>query len=467
MRRAKPLAGLAAMFIWAVAGSPTFALIEVGEGNAPIDDPGWPKGAAAVFNHGARVSWWEGPPFGGGQWTGEFRGDAKALNLALANFAKIDGDVKRLVVHDGIGRKAFSGIQEELKPEDRVDWTFAVWQPEHWKRMREMPPDLQPSNLVEFDSPPLIIHAYTGGRVKWTNVVVPNGIEVVDERQTAHGFTAADGAVFEGRIFDLADERPIAARIELQRLEQGNRPTVVQAVDADEEGRWLIKNAPVGWLQIVASADGYVPRIVAKVQLDGQAGWREYMSGLSRPGVVTGIVADESAQPIEGVEVRLIHVTGTDGKPYAMPEYAATTNAQGRFRIDQAPIGSARISLRKPGYCVDGLGRTTPTPGSVVLMMKRAAQLRVTVDFSKMQRPDEYVITIEPEGGSEVGRWGGSGQIDAANQITYSNVPPGRYVLRGLPNPARENEITKPQLVELRGGEEIDVTLDPMEREQR
>src|SRR6516165_9384394 len=80
-----------------------FALITGGEGNSPIKDPGWPKGAAAIFNAQSRIAWWEGPPFGGGEWHSECRGDAKALNDILAGFAKIDVKNRRVIVHDGVG----------------------------------------------------------------------------------------------------------------------------------------------------------------------------------------------------------------------------------------------------------------------------------------------------------------------------------------------------------------------------
>src|ERR1051326_6722675 len=83
-----------------VAGSPgpAFALIMGGEGNKPISDPGWPKGAEAIFNVKARIAYWEGPPLGGGQWHAECRGDAKALNAVLADFAKVDVKEKRIVL---------------------------------------------------------------------------------------------------------------------------------------------------------------------------------------------------------------------------------------------------------------------------------------------------------------------------------------------------------------------------------
>src|SRR5439155_24817830 len=79
------------------------ALITGGTGNKPLGDPGWPTGAAAIFNTEARVDWWEGPPLGGGQWHAECCGDAKALNAILEDFAKLEVKSKRVVVHDGVG----------------------------------------------------------------------------------------------------------------------------------------------------------------------------------------------------------------------------------------------------------------------------------------------------------------------------------------------------------------------------
>ncbi len=90
-----------------LAAAPTreaAALITGGEGNKPISDPGWPKGAAAIFNHPSRIAWWEGPPFGGGQWHSESRGDARTLTAILTTFSKMDAKTKRVVVHDGVGQ---------------------------------------------------------------------------------------------------------------------------------------------------------------------------------------------------------------------------------------------------------------------------------------------------------------------------------------------------------------------------
>src|SRR6516164_3024778 len=94
------------------------ALIQGGEGNTPLPDPGWPKGAAAIFNHAGRIAWWEGPPFGGGQWHAECRGDAKALSAVLADFAKLDVKSKRVVLHDGVGNSFWLNPNNEPAKRD-------------------------------------------------------------------------------------------------------------------------------------------------------------------------------------------------------------------------------------------------------------------------------------------------------------------------------------------------------------
>src|SRR5438105_707457 len=126
---------LLATAIMAVTSPEVFALIMGGEGNRPIDDPGWPAGAAAIFNVRSRVAWWEGPPFGGGQWHAECRGDAQALSAVLADFAKLDVKSKRVVLHDGIGNSTWLNINNEPAKRDaaKTDWSFMVWQPANWE----------------------------------------------------------------------------------------------------------------------------------------------------------------------------------------------------------------------------------------------------------------------------------------------------------------------------------------------
>jgi hypothetical protein len=456
-----------AVAIVTISAPGAFALITGGEGNEPIRDPGWPAGVAAIFNHEARIAWWEGPPFGGGQWHAEFCGSSNVLNSLLADFAKLDVKTKRIVVHDGVGRSFWLNPNREREKDKaaQVDWVFTVWQPARWEQLRKMPAHLHRIAPSEGElGPPAQIDIYTGGAIRWNEITIPAGLEVIDERLEAHGFSLADGTVLEGNVIDLDTNAPIAARVELQLIEPqsigGYRYTRVTETAADAKGHWVLKKAPPGWHRIVIDASGYVPRIVGHERFDDQPGWHSYESGLSRLASVSGRISDEGGQPLADVEVRLDDIASQDGRYESPHEYKAKSDAEGRFRIEQVPLGTTRIWLRKPGYCRPGLGLEIKSPiDDVALNMVRSAELRIAVDFSKTTRPEAYLVEVEPEGGSVVGSWGGSANIDATNQYAFSNVPPGRYVVNGRPNPGSESQQAGPMTVELKGGQAVDVTL--------
>jgi hypothetical protein len=459
---------LLATAIVAVPSQEAFALIMGGEGNAPIRDPGWPEGAAVIFNTKSRIAYWEGPPFGGGQWHAECRGDTKALSAVLADFAKLDVKNKRVVLHDGIGRSFWLNPNNEAAKRDaaKMDWVFMVWQPDNWKRLRKLPADLNPTDPKDAESgPPAQIDIYTGGNVKWDDVTVPKGLKIVDQRLEAHGFTLADGVVLEGKVTDLATKKPVTAKIRLERVEPqtkgGYRYSLVAEALADAAGRWVLKKAPAGWHRVVIEAPGFVPRVAGYANVDDQPRWQAYDSGLARPGPVTGRVTDDAGQPLADVEVRLADVT-TDGGRYESPLGSSfKTDKNGRFRADEVPIGKATIWVHKPGYTHPGLGPPITTPkDDVELKMIKSARIEVTVDFTGKERPEGYMVQLASEGGDKVGTYGGSGNINAKNQMIFENVPPGRYVLSGRPNPGSDKQQTEPVTIDLKGGQTAKVTLN-------
>lgn len=442
-----------------------FALITGGTGNTPLRDPGWPTGAAGVFNHTGRLAWWEGPPFGGGQWHAECRGDVRALSAVLAEFARIDVKSRRIVVHDGAGHSFWLAPNNE--PEKlagaKIDWAFTVWQPATWEQLHKLPVDLNPTDPRD-TAPPAQIDVYTAG-IDWAGVTVPAGVEVVDQRLVAHGFTAADGAVIEGTVTDLETGRPLAATMRLQRVEPQEKggylyPVVAEA-RADAQGRWVLKQAPAGWVRVVVEAEGFVPRVAGHARLDDQPRWQAYDIGLARSALVSGRVVDESGTGMADVAVRLGNVQAASGGKYDSPSADEfKTDAEGRFRAEPVPAGTASIWVHKPGYSGPGLGRPVRAPqANVEIRMMRAASVRVTVAFTGKNRPEDYMVTIKPEGGDVVGSYGGSGSLDPKNQMVFEILPPGRYFLTGRPNPGSDAEETEPVTLDLQGGQAAEVTL--------
>ncbi len=446
------------------------ALITGGVGNKPLPDPGWPKGAASLFNNPGRIAWWEGPPFGGGQWHAEFRGDAKALSATLLEFARVEAKTRRVVVHDGVGQSFWLNPNGEAgKVADaRVDWIFMVWQAANWERLRKMPAGLNPTDPRDAETgPPSQIDVFAGGSVRWADVVVPAGLEVIDNRLEAHGFTLADGLVLEGKVTDLSTKAPIAARVRLQRVEPQKTggylyPAQAEAV-ADASGRWTLTKMPAGWYRVVVEADGYAPRVADFAQFDGQPCWSSHDCGLARASSVSGRVVDDEGRPLADVDVRLDDVTANGGGGlYRSPdEYRFKTDADGRFRSGAVPDGRANAWVHKAGYCRPGLGLpvSIPSVDPIRLVMSRSSGIRITVDFGGKARPSGYMVRMVPEGGEAVGKYSASGDIDAGNQLVLRDVPPGRYVLTGRPNPSSGDDQTAAITVELKGGETAVVTL--------
>lgn len=442
-----------------------WALIRGGAGNEVLPDHGWPAGAAALFNDKGRIAWWEGPPFGGGQWHSECRGDARALSQLLEGFARLPLENKRLVVHDGIGHSfwlAPNGEKEKLD-DARIDWVLMVWDPRNWQRLRNLPADLNPTDPAD-DSPPVQIDIYTG-RLRWDDLKVPEGLKVDDQRLESHGFTQADSSVFEGKVVDLATGQPLPCTVQLQSVETRQKGGYVYPVlsetKADAQGRWVFKKVQPGWVRVVVTAEGFAPRVVGYAKPDGQPSWQAFHTSLVKAGQVTGRVLDADGKALAGVDVRLDNVTASAGGRYESLEgYTTKTDAEGRFRVDGVPLGKASVWVQKSGYCRPGLGLPVTIPAdSIELRMEPSASVRVTVDFAGKVRPEGYLVAIEPEGENGVGTFGGSGNINAENRITFENVPPGRYVFYAQPNPGSSNERTDPVTVELKGGTTLELTL--------
>ena len=49
--------------------------------------------------------------------------------------------------------------------------------------------------------------------------------------------------------------------------------------------------------------------------------------------------------------------------------------------------------------------------------------------------------------------------IDAGNQFMFRDVPPGRYVIKGRPNPSSANQESNPVTIEIKGGQASRITL--------
>ena len=297
------------------------ALIYFGIGNDPVRDGGWPEGSLAVANMKCRVGWWEGPPYGGGEWHFLYRGNAMVFMEALTAFAAIRAPERELVIHDG---PEINSILKLNKPDgdSRIDWTFTAWNPESWNRLYNNPNSFSQASSPNFREPvaPPRIDVYIGGGLlEWANVTVPAGVRVRDERAPAAGVNPGDGAVVRVNITDMATTRPVAgARVVLARRTSGaaNTPPAYETVSSgisDGSGRAQMEKIPAGSYRVSVTATGYADRLLGYANI-GERTFKQYYVDLAHIADVHGKVTDENGIALKGVRVRAANTMGINGK---------------------------------------------------------------------------------------------------------------------------------------------------------
>jgi hypothetical protein len=180
--------------LWLVPGTVS-ALILSSRGNAPVRDAGWPEGALAVANLESRLGWFEGPPFGGGEWHFFYKGDTAAFKEALEAFAAIRAPALDLVIQDG------PGSEDSILHLPQVDWTFRVWVPAQWNRLYNDPTfpmlAIREGRFHKPVEPPCMTVFAGPGGVDWRQVAFPPQVHVRDARASASGVDLSGGSVFQ------------------------------------------------------------------------------------------------------------------------------------------------------------------------------------------------------------------------------------------------------------------------------
>jgi len=457
---------VAALLAGMFAGVPNaHALITGGEGNTPIENrPQWPAGAVDVANQQSRIAWWEGPPFGGGEWHFEYRGDEAALTKALVQLAAIKGPKPRLVIRDGRATSFWLGIKADGKEPPAMDWTFVVWEAANYEQLFGTNASRFMARSPNYGKPlpPPELTVYTGNGLDWSKVKVPEGIDVVDERLTAHGYRAEDGAVIEVSVRDLISGAPLkAAELVIERRPAMNQTDLseleVTRAESNAAGQIVLKGLPRESLTLKIRRPGYVARTIDDTNTE-QNLWKRYEVELAEGHRVSGIVIDDQGKPVVNVTVRLTEFLTPKGTPYAWLDTLAapTTDSEGHFVVEGVPAGTARYYAHSEKHITVGLGEIHETSGKpVTLKVSGAGKMKVTVEGAK----GPYIVNVAPVGGEKVGSWGGSSQLGEDGTCQFTHIPPGRYVVHGRPNPGTEAQRTKDVTVEVKGFETADVEL--------
>jgi hypothetical protein len=423
--------------------SSAWALITGGFGNDPVPDSNWPQGAVDLANLKTRLGWWEGPPFGGGEYHFLYRGDAKALNEALELLSKIDAPKVEVEVHSGPNESFWlvdrgqANPNEPKKParDPRVDWEFVIWSPANYHHLFNHPQALISADQENFHQPipaPKLEVFIGGGLIEWKDVKVPQNVHVIDQRAAQK--PGAKTATLTGKVYNVLTSKavPKATVSVVQHNAQGKREAILTA-ETDDKGIYKIEEIPA-----VDRTTGYSVWIEAAGLAPRDVGYRSYLPGstqnfityLSPLEKVQGRVVDDNNQPVAGARVAPFTILGIDGKGYTLPNRPETkSDADGRFTLE-LPKGSAYLSCRFEQLHQKEFLKLHEIPAAdLILEMEGTGKVVIRLINDQNQPLADKVVSLEPRRDPR-GKWGGMSNTNAQGEVTFEGVPSGEYIIR-------------------------------------
>lgn len=482
------------LVICGLAAAQAFALILVG-GSDPMTDPGWPFGVLKLANLPSRVSWWEGPPFGGGEYHLEYTcKGTDEFNEALQMFAAIQipkltrtvmsttGEILAesqarlplLVVHEGQGpQQRFSGTGNAGEKAGPIVWTTTVWVPANWYQLFNHPKSHWESSHPNFRQPvpvPQIdVYVGKGSSIDWDKVKVPQNVRVIDKRGKTASSQPAHGGVIRGEIYDMTSHRSIEdAEVVLEPV--GDKSGSARALKAggDEQGRFQVKDIPAGTFKVLISAgDRYAARQAGTYRNEGGTDY-EAVVFLSPKAAITGTVKDADGKPIRGVKVTVSEVLGIDGLGYPLAsEVSDSTDEDGLFELSGLPKGFVTIRCSAESMYQKASFELYDVPSDgITIVMTGTGTVRGKVIFKSGPPKGEIHVNIDPAGGSRVGSWGGSARCNPDGSFEFKGVPPGDYELSTTPSFLRKDD-SGVEKITVKAGETVEVKLNHQEKSPR
>lgn len=437
------------------------ALIFVNSGNAPVQNLGWPAGSEAVANLESRIGFWEGPPFGGGEYHFEFQAKATdEFNTALKVFSKILAPELDLVVHDGPHQSTFQKDQE--KGGLRVDWEFVVWIPRNWHRLHNNPTrplfSDQPGYRQPVPAPS--IHAYFGGgSIHWKDVVVPKNIRILDERVGSAPIPGIDSGVIQGTVYDIATGQVITNAHIRAVMPSAQEPsqTVPPPVSTDARGAFLLKGIPGGYFFIEASAPGWAPRRLTRAFANPGKAFQSEAIQLSRAAKLSGRVSSSDGRPLSGIHIRLAETLGIDGAGYIPAGQKETmSDADGHFEFESLPEGFTQLRIDSQAlHRIGDFFELVPIPSdSAQIVLEETGTVQGRVVSGKPVQ-----VHVKDARGAIAGTWGGSMQCDDQGRFQFKGVPPGNYIISTRTPFSSDKIDSTAQRITVEGGKVTEVNL--------
>lgn len=444
------------LFVVAFA-SPAFSMITGGK-DEPMEVRGLPNGSLPLANLKTRVAWWEGPPFGGGQYHFEYSGQTADLQKAIDLFANIDSKRMQVVVRAGEQTSFWLDLQDK-DTKHAIDWQFVVWVPKNWQHLSNAKAGLLPPG-EEGDSPMTVLNIFVTDRIKWETLRIPESLKIVDERLEANGIAVDQGAALRGSVVDSVGNPIEGAAVTVGKEANERKGT------SDDQGQFLITMIPQGNHQIIVAADGFASKD-AYYHSFTTSTYRQLQVTLCKAANVTVRVVDWQGNPLSNAKLRVRNSIDRQGNHYRLAgTQQYISDDKGEFVLRNVPEGRIKFMSRTREYYYNSVLNEHDTSESpITLKLQPTGTVQVSV-FAVGGDPvtSKYVVEIAEEGvdpaeGGGIGSWGGSANIGTNGMHSFENVPAGRYVVTGKPNPGRAADRTDPVKVKIKGKDRHSIKL--------
>ena len=442
---------------WMLMCAPAVAWI-TGGGDRPVQDHGWPVGALEMANLPTRISWYEGPPFGGGDWHFQYLCEGtRQFNQALLCFSRILAPRLELIVVDG-RRDELGGLIE------RADWEFQAWVPESYWRFNR----LRSVKHTQRPLPPPRVTAYLGkgSPIEWEKVQVPENLTVIDKRVETSQYSDSQGRVVRITAYDMTTGKVIpGVDVVLEQVHPEGLDSKYSH-KTDERGRALVRDIAAGIYQVTLRREGYATRSVRRYR-NWERTLEIYDVLLAPVSSLSGTLTDLDGTPLSEVKVETTDTLGLDDLSYhAAPNHfvgqSAVTDKNGRFEIRDLPRGFTSLRVRKDGYCQMASDDVYEIPGkgSITVRMDRAGTIRGSVEGLLQQEPRQMIwVGLTPEG-PPVGSLTRKTMCGPDGRFGFGTVRVGRYILTASTDRDMGGETIK-RPIALKPGQVLEVDLKP------
>jgi len=439
------------------------SLITGEHGNRPTEDRGWPIGSVQIANLPSRLGYWEGPPFGGGEYCFLYRcQDTNEFDQALKIFSSIQASELELIIHNGPECSFWlrENNEELSEEENRVDWTFTVWVPDNWNRLFNSPRSYtlssdHPNFKKPVAAPKIDLYIGGGGSVVWEDVKVPKNVAVIDKRPSSISAKFAGGGLIRSKVFDMATGQPIVgAEIVLAKHRDKEGWKELIQGETDNQGFCQIADIPLGYYEIRVKAKDYVPRKQGGYN-NQRPEYHQFEIGLAHPSYIKGTVVGSVGNPIEGAKVSAINIIGTDGFGYpCVDDKSAITDKHGRFEIRSLPIGLASIMCYAESlHLKNPISEQYPIPSDEIkLTMTGTGTVQGKVVDENGKTLSRKVSVHICSTGEQIDKWFSTCHCEEDGSFKFTDVPPGEYLVGTNWRLLTEGDKTNAELILVEAG---------------